>query len=130
MSQLNRSFLNYIEKIGDMSFKNEGYIFIEVTKNECSDILKLASKYDNKTNLLKLLINKAKLIPIYKIIYLNIDDSTIDNRSIERFYKIRFENKDFEYFKIYMNEIFNYLEQKIKTDGKSVLIDYNVCNII
>lgn len=126
MSKLNRSFLNHIENI---STKQEKYIFINLSKQECYDILKLASKYKNKTNLLKLLNENAKLIPIYRIKYLDID-LNINNRCIERFYKIKFENKDFEYFKMYMNESFNCLEQKVKTEGKSALDDYNICCII
>ena len=63
MFNLNKSFVNSIDNRVNLTDK---YTFIELTKNECSDILKLANTFKYKTKFHNFLMNDTKLKMLFQ----------------------------------------------------------------
>lgn len=125
MLNLTRSFTDHIDN--RVSFEGK-YVLLNFNKNECGDILRLASKFQNKSKLFDFLMNRAKLVPKYGV----------ENHHLKNQYRLKMEKDDLADFKIYLKDTivlleseFNMLESKHgqgRVEGE--LSAYRTCNLI
>ena len=124
MLSLSKSFTDNIDQRVSLS---DEFVYIDLLKNECSDIIKMARKFQNKTGLFNFLMKETILVPKYTIVSHNIQ---IDS-------KLRLGKNRLKEFKMLLADTITLFQQNMdkaysgQSFGQSSNgSDYKVCTII